>query len=536
MQKIKLIFGFLIACAILLTVQVIPVGTSITSAQNRAALQSGDPNITAKLSLSVGRAELREWNQMLQDELTHPPRKLEEPAPFRPTIDMETYLAVKAAAASAKQTLKEPVGTLAPPKPIINFAGVDQKVALGRPPDTHIAVGLNDVVQVTNSHLDIFSKAGSLEKSMALDRFFGYFLNDLLDPRVVYDSTLNRWIITAVTRHESNTVQKFFMAISTTANPIGNYFEYKADLTFSDSSVFDFPQLGMDQGAIIITANIFPPEAGGSAAISTATAAMFAVGKDRLYNGLDFSVPVFTNLDATLAPPIVLDQNAKSFLIAAPIMGTQFKLYTLMNSSGGVGATLSGPVNITVPTYAMPPDAQQPAPCNGTMNTLDTSDGRFINASTQNGNSLWQVHTIADGSFATPKFYEIDTATNTVIQSGFFFASGSSHDFNASIVANSLNDVFVTWSSTDPGAGVNAQVRVSGRRSADPIGVISAGIPAFTSSACMKGNPTAASGGQRWGDYSAVTIDPSDILQAWIVNESIKSSNTWGSRILKVRF
>jgi hypothetical protein len=46
------------------------------------------------------------------------------------------------------------------------------------------------------------------------------------------------------------------------------------------------------------------------------------------------------------------------------------------------------------------------------------------------------------------------------------------------------------------------------------------------------------SGGiQRWGDYSAVSIDPGDAtgLTAWIVNETILNANTWGSRIGSIK-
>src|SRR4051794_30373802 len=82
------------------------------------------------------------------------------------------------------------------------------------------------------------------------------------------------------------------------------------------------------------------------------------------------------------------------------------------------------------------------------QDNLDTGDSRFVNASTQVGDSLWNVHTIALGSFAAPKFYQVRPSTASVLQSGFFFASGTSFDFNPSIAANTSNDVFVTWNAT----------------------------------------------------------------------------------------
>jgi hypothetical protein len=274
----------------------------------------------------------------------------------------------------------------------------------------------------------------------------------------------------------------------------------------------------MDQDSIIVTANIFPASGGFSGAD------MFAVAKARLYNGLGFSVPVFTGLRATLAPPIVLDQNARTFLIAAS-GGSALSMYTLTNSSRPNAIQLTGPVNIAVPAYSAPPDAPQPA----TSSVLDTLDGRFVNASTQTGDFLWQVHTVYLVGYAAPKFYQINTATNALVQSRFFFGTSTSYDFNASIAANSANDVFVTWSMTDPPRGTNAQVRFSGfdHNNGTPY-ILGPGTAAFTS-------PTWFGGG-RWGDYSAVTVDPRNTRRAWLVNEDILRNHDWGSRIVGIGF
>ena len=320
---------------------------------------------------------------------------------------------------------------------------------------------------------------------------------------------------------ESATVQRFFIAISTSADPTSTFFIYNLNVNFfGNNNFWDFPQLGMDQDAVLFTANIF----NGNTFLG---ADFFAVAKARLYNGLGFTVPVFTGLVGTLAPPIVRDQNASTFLIAAPPSGTSFSKYTVTNTSrAGIG--LTGPVSITIPSYSVPPSAHQP----GTAKLLDTSDSRFVNASTQSGNDLWQTHTIALGSFPAPKFYRLNTSANTVSQSGFYFASGTSDDFNASIAANDAGNCFVTWTSTNASLGLNAQVRLSGKLSADA--GIAAGPNANTSATFYNAsgdNP------ERWGDYSAVTTDPSNSANAWLVNEKVTvNSAIWGSRIVRFGF
>ena len=480
---------------------------------------SAQQKIAPTLTLEAGPATVVDAQPNFVMEQAPPPREI----PFRPTMDRAAYDAAKAQAnfygPRAAKPITQGFAPLATPVTMkTSFNGHSASEGL-RPPDTHGAIGANHFVQVTNSHIDMWGRGGSLAKSVTLATFFGYFTETLFDPRVVYDATWKRWIVTADAFAESSTVQRFFIAVSKTSNPTGQFFVQNLNVTFFPGDFYDFPQLGIDQDAVLFTANIFN-------GTSSHGADFFSVAKARLYNGLGFSVPVFTGLVGTLAPPIVRDQNSSTFLIAAPPSGTTFSKYTATNTSKAT--TLTGPVSITVPSYSVPPAAPQL----GTTKLLDTSDSRFVNASTQSGNDLWQTHTIALGGFAAPKFYRLNTSTNTVSQSGFYFASATSDDFNASIAANDAGNCFVTWTSTDPSAGTNAQVRLSGKLSADA--GIAAGPNAFTSPTFYNAsgdNP------ERWGDYSAVTMDPSNASIAWLVNETVTANSAvWGSRIVKFGF
>ena len=487
---------------------------------------SAQETIAPTATLEVADATIVEGQPDYVMEQPVPPGEI----PFRPTMDRSAYDAAKAQAANsyalgAVKPLTEAFAPLA--TPIIklhNFSGHSQTEGL-RPPDTHGAVGTTHFVQVTNSHIDMWRRANTpvlpLAKSVTLATFFHYTAQTLFDPRVVYDSTWNRWIVTADAFAESATVQRFFIAVSTSADPTSSFHVYNVNVDFFHNGNFwDFPQLGMDQDAVLFTANIFS----GNTFLG---ADFFAVAKARLYNGLGFSVPIFTGLVGTLAPPIVRDQNAETFLLGAPPSGTTFHKYTALNTSQGSFISLSL-VNITVPAYSVPPDARQP----GTAKRLDTSDSRFVNASTQNGVDLWQTHTIALGSFPAPKFYRINTTSNTVTQSGFYFASGTSDDFNASIAANDAGNCFVTYTSTNVSLGRNAQVRLSGKANGDA--GISAGPNAFTSITFY--HPS-ANNPERWGDYSAVTIDPVHANDAWLVNEQVNAGGLlWGSHIVQFGF
>ncbi len=508
------------------TIFFIPVALALMVCANAIA---NAEKLTPQNLIKVKAAKIRtpEDVRASENNILLTPGKIQEvrEIPFRPIISKAYYNtaksnAVKKTAASQKDSPSS-YGTLAPPTlKDINFEGVNQTTAGGLlPPDTHGAIGKTHFVEVTNSHIDAYLRDGTLARSNSLASFFGYFTTTLFDPRCIYDPIWNRWVVTADAFQETSTIQYQFIAVSVTSDPEGSFYIYKIDVNTNNNDDFwDYPMLGMGQDAIIVTANIFDH------LDNYVTTRMFTLAKARLYNGLNLTVPFFSGLAGTLAPPIVLDQNCKAFLVAAPENGTVITKYTLENAGFPSCATLTLST-ITVPAYDLPPYASQPG--TGTP-VLDTLDSRFVNASTQNGNSLWQIHTINNNGRPTPKFYEFNTATNTIIQSGFISASATSHDWNASIAANTTNDVYVVWSSTNPGAGVNVQVRYSGRRNADPAGTISSGSALFTSTTYYTGF--------RWGDYSAVTLDPKNPLRAWIVNEKVNGPSTWGSRIGRIGF
>lgn len=450
---------------------------------------------------------------------------------FRPTMDRAAYVAAKDAADRANRVSKPTAPTrLAPPTlKGKNFAGTDQPTACGcQPSDSHGVVGPAHYVQIVNSRVVMYSKAtNAIVQAASLNSFFNYTQAGstlLFDPRAAYDPVWKRYILTAEGSLEANNNQFFFIAVSKTAKPTGAYWIYKLLVNNNPSVFFDYPQLGMDADTILVTANVFGT--GGNVATP------YFFKKSALYNGLGFQFWFFPQLAPwTIAPSNVLDNNPTTFMVSAPGSGTVVTKFSFKDTDRDPPA-LTQQVNITVPAYAIPPDARQP----GTAATLDTLDSRFVASSTQVGDSLFNAHTVALGTFPAPKFYEFNTTSNTVVQSGFFFASGTSDDWNVSLAANTSREVFVTWSSTDSPAGIRAQMRISGKQPAD------AGIPAGTA---LTTSPFVYTSGtpHRWGDYSSTSLDPSVVAgcgganrRAWSANETIIAGPTWGTQIARYGF
>jgi hypothetical protein len=308
--------------------------------------------------------------------------------------------------------------------------------------------------------------------------------------------------------------------VSETPDATGAFFVQRVNVRqppFMFNALFDYPILGIGTDAVFVTSNILAPAFVG--------ADLVVFPKAALYAGQGATITVFTQLIGTLTPPIVLDQNDSSFLLAN-LPNTPFvAVYELTGAGDPTSTTLADPFTITVPTYRIPRSARQP----GVANALDTLDTRFVNASTQIGTSLFNVHTIDLGTFPTPRWYELNLAARVVAQTGVFFGSQTSDDWNASLVVNDTSDVFVTWSSSNPVVFREGnpppyfpQVRTSGRLSTDPAGIIPSGVVVFES--------TTPYFIFRWGDYSAITLDPNNASCAWGVNEKINTAVIWGSR------
>lgn len=523
-----------------------------------ASVEAAAPSVGSPIAPSgkaqTGNLELRTPKMMAEDEVyLSAPLNNEEVKPFMPIDEGYWYEKANANAQSnaiqgrrnspASQVPSAPTALAPPVTTGVNFEGINQTNAGGGyPPDTHGAVSESYFVEIVNFRVVVYNKAGTLLRSTALNAFFGS-TEFVFDPRIVYDQTWKRFVISASIGKKDSTKPRFLLAISRTSDPLGAWWTYSAGISgsFSGGSYVngdwvDYPGLGMDQDAVLLTANIF------TFGNAYKTTVMIPIAKARLYNGLGWSAPVFGALAPTLQPPIVTeyDQNNKAYFVAAN--NNALRLYRGENLSNPNQATLVLQSNIPA-AFAVPPDARQL----GAAKRLDTLDGRFVNSSTQYGDSLWNVHTVNLGGYPTPKFYQIDTegaGVNTFKQSGYFYDRSTSEDFNASIAANRFNEVFVTWNSTDVANATvaerhNVRIRMSGRQPADPAGVIPRGTSLWQSSSALTGNGVDL---QRWGDYSAVSLDPSTTAtcsrnrRAWVVNEKINSASVWGSRVARIGF
>lgn len=476
---------------------------------------------------------------------------------FRPTIPMNQYLALKSSL-SASPAAAKPGINAAPQQGhgILGHTGFlggiqTDNSSVGQPlwypPDAAGAIGATQFVQTLNNYMNVYSKAGALLKHISMNALMGSACNTssgagcTFDPRVQFDPLWQRWVVTADSFDDGAGHQNFWIAVSKTASATGAWWVYLVN-TYGITggtgvNFWDYPSVGMDQDGLIFTANVF-----SNSTNAYQGAWLFSLSKAQAYNGFTQSFRYFSGYASTLTPPMVQknDLDGYAWIAMAYPQGNTNYLLRLEGSSTPNAEFLVSYYQVGGTTsYTYPPLAPQTCGSVSSGYGIDTLDARFQNAGTQVGDRYYQAQAVgfSGNPFPFVRYYVISgllSSSPTVAEQGTFYSSGSSYDFNPSIAADASGELVVGWSATDPGAGLNSEVRYVGKQSGDPVLSGAVGASLFNDTSCLAGNYQ--NGIQRWGDYSQVSVDPKTAKTFWVHNEKIFNTSYWGTAFGKVHF
>ena len=129
------------------------------------------------------------------------------------------------------------------------------------------------------------------------------------------------------------------------------------------------------------------------------------------------------------------------------------------------------------------------------------------------------------------RWYEIrnPNTSPTVFQRGTVTA-GSTSLWMGSIGMDKVGDIALGFSESS--SSLHPAIAYTGRVPTDPLGIMESIDVTF------KGNGSQTSSLSRWGDYSSVSIDPSDDCTFWYANEYIPSNGifNWHTRLNSFKF
>lgn len=410
------------------------------------------------------------------------------------------------------------------------------------PPDTNGAVGATQYVQLVNSGFAVFDKAtknvvyGPVATNTLWSGFGGPCETDNDgDATVVYDKAAGRWVIsqfavTAAPYYEC-------VAVSATSDATGAYYRY----AFPYGSVFpDYPKMGVWPDAYYETFNMFNGNtfAGAklcaydrNAMLSGAAATQQCFQLSTSYGGV---LPA--DLDGATAPPA----GAPNYLIN--FTAGQLNLWKFhVDWTNTANTKLTGPTALPVASFATACGGGTCVPQSGTKQKLDSLGDRmmFRLAYRNFGDheALVATHSVQVGTtrqnpYTGVRWYEIrNPGTTPVVYQQSTFSPDTTYRWLGSVAMDKQGNIALGYSASS--STLHPAIRYTGRLATDPLNTMQAENSIIEGLGSQSGNNLS-----RWGDYSAMTIDPVDDCTFWYTNEYLKTTGSfnWNTRLESFKF
>ncbi|MDX6711079.1 MAG: hypothetical protein QOH96_2095, partial [Blastocatellia bacterium] len=415
------------------------------------------------------------------------------------------------------------------------------------PPDTNGDVGPNHYVQVVNSDLAIFNKSGTaiygpVPTNTLWSGFGGLCQTDNDgDGVVVYDAIANRWVVSQFAVSGTTTGYLQCVAVSTGPDPTGTWNRY----SFSYGSSFpDYPKMGVWPDAYYETFNMF-----NSAGTSFLGARACAYDRAKMIAGQPATQVCFNptdagsvvggllpaDLDGTIQPP----PGAPNYVIALGNNANQLAVYKFhVDFITPANSTLTGPTDITTASFSEACAGGTCIPQTGTTQKLDSlADRLMFRLAYRNFNdheALVVNHSVTAGTGTGLRWYELrpDASRNLSIFQQGTYAPDSNFRWMGSIAMDKNGNMGLGFSVS--GSALHPGIHYTGRLASSPTGVMDQGEGTAIDGA---GSQTGSSL-SRWGDYSAMTVDPSDECTFWYTTEYIPANGAfnWRTRIASFKF
>ena len=420
-----------------------------------------------------------------------------------------------------------------------NFAGINCLSNLS-PSDDNGDIGPNHYIQTVNSKLEIFDRTGtSLYGPVNINTLFTGITGGTCnsgDPIVLYDQAADRWMISEFST--CGATKYMMIAVSTTADPLGSYYRWAYSWgTF----VPDYPKFGIWRDSYLLGLNC------GSEDIAAFNRTQMIAGNAnpqvvkfdnpwRPASGLHCVQPC--DNDGTFASAgspglfITINDNAwnggsdqlwmyaLTVNWASPGSATFNRIYTLgVNSfDSNFGATWD---NIPQP---------------GTTQKLEVLPqvlmyrAQYRNFGTYQSIVCCHDVDVNGADHAGIRWYELrNTGAGWTVYQQSTYAPDAHNRWMGSISQNGSGEIALGF--TIASSTVYPSIRYTGRTQSDPLGTMT-----YAETSIFSGTQSQTDG-NRWGDYSSMSIDPNDDKTFWYTTQYAGGSAwNWHTRIASFKF
>jgi hypothetical protein len=505
-----------------------------------------------------------------------------KPVPVKQRGDFEVHLRKPTRTAPTGPVVAGEATPLAPSMPAattfpgLAFAGTcgEELCGAGWPPDPVGDVGPNHYVEAVNTAVGIYSKTGTQLAAFTFNALWSGAgtgtpcdTSNFGDVTVVYDQLADRWIVAdlgfELDASLTTPVPPFYecIAVSRTGDPVGGgWYLYPVRMDPGtpgappNGYLNDYPKLGLWPDALYLTANEF------DLTVPTQPfkgVALWAFDRVAMEAGQPLRQLVVFTADPN-DPVSVLPGNLRGpppptgtpeYLVSESPTSYAFEVRTYtVNWSGTPSGVVSAPTAVSQAPYVVAAGDIVPQPNDpfGASGNLDMIDDRpMMQAQYRNlggVESLWVAHTVrtTTSSPTALQWAQLDVTGRTIasspVQQQIFTNGGDGvWRFMPSLAVDAAGNMAIGYSAS--GSALYPSIRYSGRLAGDPPNTLG------QAEAVLQAGLGSQTVSPRWGDYSSMTVDPTDDCTFWYVNEYYATPYDgslffaqWSTRIGSFRF
>jgi len=448
-----------------------------------------------------------------------------------------------------------------------------------RPPDTMGAVGTTQFLESTNGSYTVYDKnTGAVLQRIGFNPFWATMglgpvgvggdpadtggPSDGVDgsggdQRILFDIYTNRWISIGFAAPTGNQIRTLNIGVSDTSNAMGTWkgttltaLPNQPFFTCSGNTartcIADYPTLGIDQNGVYIGTNNFSTVNGSGAPANPFQfkgVTLFSIPKTDLFGGAPtvanatrFDTPYdpfnATPVDNGFAIQGVVNWGGNGNtgnIVADSLYATDLVVYKV-NGTNAAGATQTASAYVGGTPYLANSPGRQP---DGTR-LVDTLDDRTSSNVYQANGKLYVVHTVTPLGLdrTVIRWSVIDAATGALIQEGDIGQAGCDY-YQGSIAVNAIHGGLIAYNrSCGPGVlpGNDGRIAFLGQM----VAYLDSGAlykldnemlfrlslnDDYHCSERSFSDPNYVACRERWGDYSAVTLDPTNPFNFFAIGE-----------------
>ena len=419
------------------------------------------------------------------------------------------------------------------------------------PPDTNGAAGLTQYVQWVNASFAVFNKfGGGVEYGPAAGNTLWTSLGGACatynsgDPIAQFDKQADRWVLM-----QPVFTKPYYLcvAVSQTPDATGKYNLYQFPVPNNSKYFPDYPKLAVWPDGYYISFNTFQ---GNTYLGPTACVA----DRSSMLTGAAASLQCTKPLGSSYSPLLPADLDGAlpggvSGTTSPPPSGEADYYLNFGSNSLNVWqfnsshTTFSLIQTISVPSFSEACGGGACIPQLGTNEQLDSLGDRMMyrlvyrnlgTASSPDEVLVANQSVDAVGTQVGARWYELEhsgTAGFAVKQEGTWAPSDGNDRWMGSIAMDKAQDIALGYSVSS--SLINPEIAFTGNdpSAGDPSGI----LEAETSIINGTGSQTSYN---RWGDYSSMSVDPTDDCTFWYTNEYLQATGNfnWSTQIAPIRF